>query len=295
MSLASTIVLVLKISIALTVLGFGLGASLRDATSLFRRPGLLLRSLVSMYVIMPLVAVALVTAFDLHPAVKIALVALSVSPVPPILPWKQLKAGGSSEYTFGLLVTTAVLAIVVIPLSIKILDQVFVRSIAMPVDPIAVLVFTTVLAPLTLGIFIREVMPTFAGRIAKPVGLIGLVLLILGILPVLFKAMPAIVSLIGNGTLLAIVVFVLLALAAGHWLGGPESENRSVLGLSTASRHPGVALAIAHINFPEVKLSAAAILLYMLVGAIVSKPYMTWWRRKHPGSVDIPPVKTRHA
>jgi BASS family bile acid:Na+ symporter len=251
-----------------------------------------------MYVIMPLVAVALVTAFDLHPAVKIALVALSVSPVPPILPRKELKAlkaGGSSEYRFGMLVAPTVLAIVVIPLSIKILDQVFVRSIAMPVGPIAVLVFTTALAPLALGIFIREVMPTFAGRIVKPVGLIGLVLLILGILPVLFKAMPAIVSLIGNGTLLAIVVFVLLALVAGHWLGGPEPENRPVLALSTASRHPGVALAIAHTNFPEVKLAAAAILLYMLVSAIVSKPYMTWWRRKHPGSVDIPPAKTRHA
>jgi BASS family bile acid:Na+ symporter len=247
-----------------------------------------------MNVIMPIIAVALVTAFDLHLAVKIALVTLSLSPVPPILPRKELKSGGSSEYAFGLLVAAGLLAIVVIPLSIKILDQVFARSLAMSMGPIAKLVFMTVLAPLAVGILIRQVAPAFAARIAKPVGLVAMVMLVLGVLPILFNSTPAIVSLIGNGTLLAIVVFVLLALAVGHFLGGPAPETRSVLALSTASRHPGVALAIAHTTFPEVKLAAAAVLLYVLVSVIVSKPYLTWWQRRQPAGVNIPP-KTRHA
>src|SRR5215510_2678136 len=110
MNLTSLILLALKLSIFLTVLGLGLQASLQDATSLLRRPGLLFRSFLSMNVLMPLLACTLAFTFDLHPAVKIALVALSVSPVPPILPKKELKAGGSLSYTFGLLAAMAILS-----------------------------------------------------------------------------------------------------------------------------------------------------------------------------------------
>lgn len=287
--------LAVKTSIILTVLGLGLQASLHDATSLFRRPGLFLRSLTAMNVIVPLVAVALALAFDLHPAVKIALIAASVSPVPPILPKKQLKFGGSSEYAIGLLTMTAVLAIVIIPLSLLIIDRLFDASVGMTSGAIAALVFQTVLAPLAVGILIHEVAPAFALRIAKPVVIIATVLLGLGVLPVLFTAMPSIVSLIGNGTLVAIIVFVLVGLAAGHLLGGPESENRTVLALSTATRHPGVAIAIAHTNFPEVKLATAAILLYLLVSIVITKPYLTWWQKRHPLTAAVPPVNPRHA
>ncbi len=38
---------------------------------------------------------------------KIALVAVALSPVPPALPKKELKAGGSSASAFGLLVAAA--------------------------------------------------------------------------------------------------------------------------------------------------------------------------------------------
>lgn len=69
--------------VSLIVFAFGLKATWRDAASLFRRPGPLLRSLFAMYVVMPLFAAALVAAFPLTPAVKIALLLLSVSPVFP--------------------------------------------------------------------------------------------------------------------------------------------------------------------------------------------------------------------
>src|SRR5689334_20587568 len=95
---ATLIPLALKASIVLTVFGLGLSARWGDAPSLLRRPGQLLRSLLAMTVIMPLFAVALAGAFALHPAVKIALVALAVSPVPPFLPKKELRAGGGTSY-----------------------------------------------------------------------------------------------------------------------------------------------------------------------------------------------------
>jgi bile acid:Na+ symporter, BASS family len=84
--MTAVILLVLKASIILSVFAIGLKATLADAMFLFRRPGHLLRALLSMNVLMPLIALAVAVPFDLHPAVKIALVVISVSPTPPILP-----------------------------------------------------------------------------------------------------------------------------------------------------------------------------------------------------------------
>jgi BASS family bile acid:Na+ symporter len=116
---------------------------------------------------------------------------------------------------------------------------------------------------------------------AKPVSLVATVLLFAGVLPILFTAWPAIVSLIGNGTVLAIAAFVLAGLAVGHLLGGPDPEDRTVLAFSTAFRHPGVAIAIASANFPGQKLVPAAVVMYLVVSAVVSIPILAWRRRQH--------------
>src|SRR5215510_14521258 len=111
MNLADLILLTIKVSIVLTVFALALKATPQDALYLFRRPRQLMRSVLSMNVVMPVFAAVFIRAFDfLHPAVKIALVALSVSPVPPILPRKELKAGAKASYTIGLLVGAALLA-----------------------------------------------------------------------------------------------------------------------------------------------------------------------------------------
>lgn len=268
------ILLALKASILLAVFALGLAASTKDATYLFRNPRQLVRALLPMYIIMPLVAGAIASAFDLYPAVKIALVVLSVSPIPPILPKKQLKAGGEESYTIGLLVAMSLLAIVFVPLALELLQRVFKSPAQIAPAAVAQLVLSTVLVPLALGIAVRYLLPAFAERSAKPVSMVASVLLLVGSLPILFAAQPAIASLIGSGTLVAIVVFTLIGLAVGHWLGGPDPNDRTVLALATTSRHPSVAAAIAHTNFPEQKLALAAILLYLLVSAAVTIPYL---------------------
>jgi bile acid:Na+ symporter, BASS family len=90
MDMTAIILLALKTSIMLVVFGIGLRATFADATFLFRHAGLLARSFLSMSVLMPLIALLIGVSFDLHPAVKITLVAISVSPVPPILKAQQL-------------------------------------------------------------------------------------------------------------------------------------------------------------------------------------------------------------
>ena len=94
-------------------------------------------------------------------------------------------------------------------------------------------------------------MPAAAERMAPPAGLIAKVLLAAGILAVLAAVYPAVFALIGNGTILAMAAFVTAGLAVGHLLGGPRSDERVVLALSVASRHPAIALTVARVNFPD--------------------------------------------
>ena len=284
MDLAALVGLAIRASIFLIVFGLGLGSTRADALSLLHRPRLLVRSLVSMNAVMPLVAAGLAQAFDFHQAVKITLIALAVSRVPPILPRKELKAGGPRSYAIGLLVVAAVLAIVLVPFSVEAIGRLFQTEVRVPASAVARLVAITVLVPIVAGIIVRSLAPALAARLSGPILLGATVLLGIGTLLILFQAWPAAMTLVGNGHVLAIAAFVVIGLAVGHLLGGPDPDERAVLALSTATRHPGVALAIAGITFPAQKLVMGAVLLYLLMATVLSIPYVSWRRRQLAGA-----------
>lgn len=287
MTLAEVIRLALLASIVLLVFSLGLQAPPGSAVRLIRRPGLLARSLLAMYVLVPLFAIGLALAFDLPFPVKVALVALAVSPVPPFLPKKQLKAGGSGSYAFGLLVVAGVLAIVFVPLALHLGSSVFERAADISPAAIARIVALTIVVPLGLGMLVAHLAPRVADRIAKPAGLIATVLLVAAFLPVLVTMWRPMMSLIGDGTLAAFVAFAVAALIAGDVLGGPRQDDRVVLALSSAARHPGVAMAIASANAADEKLVPAAVLLYLVVNGIVSVLYLKW-RARGTAAVALP-------
>ena len=106
------------------------------------------------------------------------------------------------------------------------------------------------------------------------------VLLALMVVVLLVAIAPAILAVIRDPTVvIAILVFLAVGLAVGHVLGGPNPNNSVVLALSTACRHPAIALSIAAANFPEERFDAI-ILLYLILGAIAAVPYLAWHRRR---------------
>src|SRR5690606_31475480 len=88
---------------------------------------------------------------------------------------------------------------------------------------------------------------------------------------------PLMLSLVRQGTLTAIVVIAIAGIAAGHLLGGPDEDSRTVLAHATASRHPGVAIAVAGLT--DQQLAPLGVLLAVLVSALAVVPYSRW--RKH--------------
>jgi bile acid:Na+ symporter, BASS family len=279
MTAAALLPIALKASIALTVFGVGLRATPSEAISLFTQPRKLFRSFVSMMVLVPVAVLLMALALDPPQPVKIALGALAVAPVPPIWPKKALKAGGSTSYVIGLLVAMSVMCIATIPLVLEVYENVLGVPLRQSPLEIATIVLTTVLIPLAAGVVAGFMGPDIAAVIAKPVLATATVLLLLALGPLLFTLLPAFASLAGDGTLLVMVIVVLASLAIGHRLGAPPEEDRPVLALATASRHPGIAIVIAQANFPEQTLVPAAIVMYLLVSAVFVMLYLRRMRR----------------
>jgi BASS family bile acid:Na+ symporter len=284
MGLAKVVQLVLSASVMIIVFSLGLQATMQDATYVFRQPRRLLKSLVSMYIIAPVVAVLLVQALELPPAVEMTMIVIAMSPVPPILPKKELAAGGVRSYALGLLVAAAAISVVFVPVAVELFEKIFKRPAEMSPFTIARIVILSVIGPLAMGLTLRRVWPGFAERAAGPLSRLATVLLIGALLPVQFTVASAEISLIGHGALLVLVVFVVICLVAGTLLGGPELNHRIVLALSTASRHPGVAMAIVSANSPNQKLALPAILLYLTVSTIVSGVLVARLRRSRRAS-----------
>jgi bile acid:Na+ symporter, BASS family len=273
------ILIVLQVSIMATVFGFGLAATLEDLLYLRRRPALLARSLVAVFVLMPVVAVALFEWLHFPQTTEIALIALAMCPVPPLLPIRQAKAGGRVSFGLGLTIVLSFAAIVTIPLTVAVLRSVFDRPYAVTPAAVARVLLKTTLLPLASGVIVRARWPSLSERLERPVRLLGSILLPLSFAALVVGAFPEIWAAVGNGSVLAIVVFTITGLSLGHVLGGPKRTDSVVLAFSTACRHPVLALSIATTVYPEQQFGAI-MLLYLLVSVVAGLPYLLWQRRR---------------
>ena len=88
--------LTIKICIAALILAIGMGATMDDVLYLWRRPALLARSLLAMYVFVPCAADVVVTILRLSPGIKAAMLVLAVSAGAPLLPRKMGGVGNSA-------------------------------------------------------------------------------------------------------------------------------------------------------------------------------------------------------
>jgi BASS family bile acid:Na+ symporter len=280
MTVAQLILLALKLSIIVMVFALGLKTAPSDWAWLLRRPGLLARSLLAMNVIMPAFAIAVVELMRLKHPVAVALIALSLSPVPPLLPRKQAKAGGAAPYAADLLAIAAALSVLWIPIAMAIVERI--AHVPLEVAPwsVAKLIALMVLIPLLAGTLTGVYARGLADRIGPMLSRAAGIVLAIGLVLILFKFWRAALGMVGDGTLVALIGFIVAGLIVGHLLGGPDKDGRSVLALASASRHPGIAATIARLNFPDERAVPAAILLYLVLVGLVSLPYIRWRKRR---------------
>jgi len=95
------------------MLAIGINSSLEQLTSLWRKPELLVRSLLAAIVLVPLVVFILLWLLDLPPGVAAGLSILAASPGAPVMAKRSQMAGGDPTYVASLQLTLAMLAVLV--------------------------------------------------------------------------------------------------------------------------------------------------------------------------------------
>lgn len=267
--------LLLMASVFLVVFALALRTRSSDALYMVHHPGDALRAFIAMYVVVPAVAVMLALAFALPPVVKIALVAIAFSPMPPVLPGKQMKAGGSLNYVTGLLFGSAVMSIFAAPLGLWLIDPLTPADISLRPANILPPILVSIALPLVLGVIGRKVLgEERADTLSAPISKVATIVLLVGVLVLVVALAPAMWTLVGDGTLVALSAMILAGIVAGYWLARGDRGDKAALALAASARHPGVAIAIAAANFPDEKMAPAAILLGTLLSVVISIPFM---------------------
>jgi bile acid:Na+ symporter, BASS family len=275
------LLLLVKLAVAAMVLAIGMSTSFLDVAYLWRRPGLLLRSVLAMYVAVPLAAVLVATITPAAPGVKAALLVLAVSAGAPLLP-RKLGSTGNGAYVFSLSVTSSLLAILIVPAWISLLARQFDVSGQVSSADVSISIVKAFLLPLLIGIVFRVAAPArseqVAGRLLKVAG----VVLILAGIAVFLLHWDIVLEMRAPG-LLALLALIVAALGIGHLLGGPNPEDRTVLAIACATRHVGIAVVVATtFRGPRTLVVIAA---YVITSAFVSIPYLIW--RRHMAVVDM--------
>ena len=246
--------------------GIGLGVTPREWREAWRTPAPMMRALFSVLIVVPILALAVTRLFELPRWAEIGIVLMAIAPGAPVALRRSLSAGGLPAFASCLQISIALLAVVSLPLSIAALNEVYAGQASIDPRDVMAQVFVAQLLPLGLGSALRQTRAGHAARIEPAVNRAGSFLLIATVLLALANLwQPTIEA--GSGVLAAIALVTILALAAGHLLGGAP------VAITSAIRNPGLALLVATFNAAPRQVTAT-ILAYVVVSAIIVTLYM---------------------
>ena len=248
-----------------SMLAMGMSLTIAQILQPLKNARLVILALLANFVLVPLLAYAITLVIPLEQSLGIGLIVLATAAGAPFLPKLVQGAKGDIAFGVGLMVLLMVVTILYVPIVLPLLLQ------GVSVNPwdIAQSLIVTMLIPLAIGLLIKSHSPQSAAQwqpvMNKISGLAILILLVLG----LGLNAKNILSLIGTGGILALLIFIAGCLLIGLLLGGRNPEVRSVMGLGTAQRNVAAAIVVVAQNFSEgntmVFVLVAAILLLLIL------------------------------
>lgn len=271
-----------------SMLAMGMSLTMSQIVQPLRNARLVALALLANFVLVPALAYLILRIIPLDQPLQIGLIVLSTAAGAPFLPKLVQIAKGSIAFGVGLMVLLMVVTIVYMPIVLPFL----LPGVSINPWDIAKSLIVLMLVPLAIGLLIRNHAPetaeSYQPLMNKASTLFLLVLLVVG----LGLNVSNILSLIGSGGILALLLFIVGSLAIGYLLGGRDPSIRSVTGLGTAQRNVSAAIVVSAQNF-----SGTMTLPFVLVGAILLLLLLLptakrlGARSQSPGPVVAPVVK----
>ena len=278
--------LFVKITIFSLMLATGINLSFEKMLSLWRKPALLFRAFLAVVVLVPAVVIVLLKLFNLSSDVMIGLALLAASVGAPLTTKRSQMAGARFRYSASLQLTLALLTVVITPLILTIFailfhgipDKIKILEVAHQVTVVQFL-------PVTIGLLLQKFGTKYAEMIARPLTVISNSLFLVLIVVASIIGLPLLLKVWGL-PLIVIAILVIVSLAIGHFLGGPDDDKRSVLAIACIARNVGLALFIAVLNDMQEKVFPTLV-AYLMIGSCLGIFYSIWNKRQLQKETNI--------
>lgn len=244
-----------------SMLSMGFSLTTKQIAAPLKNTKLVLLALLANFVLVPILGIVLTKAFQLETDLTTGLILVSVVAGAPFLPKLVETAKGDTAFSVGLMVLLMVVTIIYAPIVLPLI----LSGVSVSAWAIAKPLIFMMLIPLAIGLFIKARYPQMAESlqpIAAQVSNIGLAFMFILMLIINWSAL---VGAFGTKAFIAAIIFIAVAFAVAYFMGGSDSGNRSVMGLGTAQRNLGAAMAIAGTNFA----SQPNVLVMIIVVAVI--------------------------
>jgi BASS family bile acid:Na+ symporter len=137
-------------------------------------------------------------------------------------------------------------------------------SVVIPYGRVLLFVVVFLLLPLVAGTLVRSRGERLAEKLSKPCAIISLVLFFV-VLVLLMALRKEAMNAVGKEALLYMLIFIVISMAVGWFMGGPAKETRPVLATATGMRHVGLSILIALNAFPDPAVQAPLLAFSVLM------------------------------
>jgi bile acid:Na+ symporter, BASS family len=262
------------------MLSVGLQTTAGDLRSLLRSKGFLLRALLANFVAVPIVGIVLARTLPLKPEAAAALLLLACAPGGISALQFTTKIKGASLFAGT---SAFLLSFVAVFLSPALLALVLPGdiSVGIPYGRALLFVLVYLLLPLVAGTLLRSRRERLAEKLSK-LGVILSAVLFIVVVALLMGLRKEAMNAVGKGALLYMLLFIIISMAVGWFMGGPAKETRPVLATVTGMRHVALSLLIALNTFPDQAVQAplVAFSALMVPPSMLLTAYMVIRSRK---------------
>jgi len=254
---------VILIYVVSGMLALGLSQTVKQIIEPLKNARMTISAIVASYLILPLLATSIASLFGLDPTLRYGLVLLSMAAGAEVGPIFTAKSNANVSLAGGILAMSIAITIIYIPVMIG----VFLPDVEVDVKYLVLKLVLTIVVPLLLGLFIRSRFEKAAHKAEKYLHLISRLFVVLLLLTLIGLYYKPFIGLFGTYTLLAGVIYIVVAFGIGYLLGWPERGSMLAMGYMHGARNASVAVIAATSAFsdqPNVMLMIATMVILML-------------------------------
>ena len=255
----------LPVALGIIMLGLGLGLTLADFRRVVSYPKPALIALGCQILVLPVLCFGLVVLLDLPPALAVGMMLLAASPGGTTANLYSHLFGGHVALNVTLTAVNSVIAVVTLPVVVNLSAAFFLPdagAIGLQFDKV-LQVFAIVLIPVAIGMALRARFPGFADRLAKPVKIVSVVVLVAVIIGTVLKERENVADyFVAVG--LAVLIFNIVSLAIGYGVprlaGVPRRESIAAgmeIGIHNSTLAITIAISPTLLNSTEMAIPAA--------------------------------------